>query len=73
MSAGIMARESDLFKGPQQVLLAGNLCCLLVWSQPAVVSAALWLQVITTVQTTIDAVKDDRQRPWQQTAVVIWT
>lgn len=64
---------SHLFDKPQQVLLAAAFCCLLVWSQSAEVSTALRLQVSAAVQTTFNAVKDDRQRPGQQTGVMIRT
>lgn len=63
----------DLFECLQQVLLAVALCHLLLWSQPAEVSAALRLQVAAAVQTAVDAVKDDSQRAREQAAVAIGT
>lgn len=63
----------DLFECLQQVLLAVALCHLLLWSQPAEVSAALRLQVAAAVQMAVDAVKDDSQRAREQAAVAIGT
>lgn len=59
----------NLFDCLQQVLFAVALCHLLLWSQAAVVSAALRLQVAAAVQVAADAVEDDGERARQQAAV----
>lgn len=63
----------NLFDGLQQVLLAVVLCHLLIWSQAAVIPAALRLQVTAAVQVAIDGVEDDGQRARKQAAVTIGT
>lgn len=73
MDTPVLFSRPDLFQQPQQVPLAADLRRLLVWSQPADVSAALRLQIGPAVQATFNAVKDDRQRPGQQAGVVVRT
>lgn len=63
----------NLFDGLQQVLLAVALCHLLLWSQAAVISAALRLQVTAAIQVAADAVEDDGQRAREQAAVTFRT
>lgn len=73
LHAVLLSCVRDLFDCLQQVLFAVALCHLLLWSQTAVVPAALWLQVAAAVQVAADAVEDDGERARQQAAVTFGT
>lgn len=64
---------NNLFDHLQQVLFAVVLCHLLLWSQAAVISASLRLQVTAAVQVAADAVEDDGKGAREQAAVTFGT
>lgn len=62
-----------LLEEPEEISLASGLLTLLIFSEPDELSASLWLDSHLVVNTPLDAVEDDIQRPGEDPCVGLWT